>query len=237
MHAEPGRPRGGPIAGVVRIWDAWGELAPEQRLAATAALGLWASMLLPWYTKSFFQTVNTSPRPASTTITALGGFSFVEAAVLLVSAAVLTLLFARAERRAFHLPGGDGLVIMLGGIWTAVLIFYRMLDKPSSTGTASAVVTTGITWGIFVALAAAIALAYSGARVRTAHRPEPSLAEDPTVAPEVAVEAQRVEPTRRHPRDDQLTTQAIYRGTGSGGHQGAEQLTFEVPPEERDPFS
>ena len=53
--------------------------------------------------------------------------------MLLVSVAVLALLFARGERRAFHLPGGDGVVVLLAGAWVAVLVFYRMFDKPGTT--------------------------------------------------------------------------------------------------------
>src|SRR5206468_6955825 len=156
-------------------------LAPEQRIAGGAALALWISMFLPWYGKSVTETVKNSLRAAGYDLSAFGAFSFVEAAVLLVASAVLALLFARAERRAFHLPGGDGLVILAGGIWVSVLIFYRMLDKPGTTGNDRLSTTVGLQWGIFFALAASISLAYAGARVRAAHRPEPALRDDPTV--------------------------------------------------------
>jgi transcriptional regulator GlxA family with amidase domain len=47
-----------------------------------------------------------------------------------VALAVLGLLFARAERRAFHLPLGDGTVIAAAGAWAGVLIVVRLLDRP-----------------------------------------------------------------------------------------------------------
>ncbi len=50
----------------------------------------------------------TSLRSLSESMTGWGAFSFVEAAVLLVAAGVLLLLFVRAEGQAFHVPGGDG---------------------------------------------------------------------------------------------------------------------------------
>ena len=40
--------------GLVRIARAWRVLAPEQRFAALAALGLLFAMLLPWYGKDTF---------------------------------------------------------------------------------------------------------------------------------------------------------------------------------------
>jgi len=184
VATSEGNPREGrPVAGrgPSRLPRAIRALAPEQRIAGGAALALWISMFLPWYGKSVTETVKNSLRAAGYDLSAFGAFSFVEAAVLLVASAVLALLFARAERRAFHLPGGDGLVILAGGIWVSVLIFYRMLDKPGTTGNDRLSTTVGLQWGIFFALAASISLAYAGARVRAAHRPEPALRDDPTV--------------------------------------------------------
>jgi hypothetical protein len=216
-----GNPREGrPVAGrgPSRLPRAIRALAPEQRIAGGAALALWISMFLPWYGKSVTETVKNSLRAAGYDLSAFGAFSFVEAAVLLVASAVLALLFARAERRAFHLPGGDGLVILAGGIWVSVLIFYRMLDKPGTTGNDRLSTTVGLQWGIFFALAASISLAYAGARVRAAHRPEPALRDDPTVPRRVV--PRRVVPspaaTRRSPSrpSDQQATRPSGRPPG-----------------------
>jgi hypothetical protein len=89
---------------------------------------------------------------------------------------VLALLFARAEARDFQLPGGDGTIVTIAGAWAAILIFYRMLDKPSLHGNQTLTTTVGIEWGIFIALLLALALAYTGRRIRAGERAEPPLA-------------------------------------------------------------
>jgi hypothetical protein len=181
--------------GVRRLRAAWRALAPEQRLVAFAALGLLVTMFLPWYS-------TTSPGKLGQRIvavhdsqTAIGAFSWVEAAVLLVALGVLALLFARGERRAFHLPGGDGVVITGAGVWACVLIVWRFFDKPElGKG-----VSVGLEWGIFVALAAAVALVLAGNRVRAAHRPEPPLARaEPPPPPPGAPVAVRIPDERPH---------------------------------------
>lgn len=143
-------------------------LPKELQLAAIAAAALALSLVLPWYQKSYV--------PAGTrgfvqsNVSALGAFTFVEAAVLLVASAVLFLVWSRLQKRAFHLPGGDGVAITLAGGWAVLLLVWRLFDKPSIEGPAA---TVGIQWGIFGALAAAGALVAAGARVRAAHAPEP----------------------------------------------------------------
>ena len=137
-------------------------LPAEMQQAAGAAAGLGLTLFLPWYSAVFRGEDRTFNRSA------FGEFSFVEAAVLLVAAGVLYLVWARSQRKAFHLPGGDGTVIMVAGGWAALLIVWRVFDTPESD-----TAEFGLQWGIFVALVAAVALAVAGARVRGAHRPEP----------------------------------------------------------------
>src|SRR5215207_4002569 len=138
--------------------------------AAGAAAGLGLTMFLPWYEKSFFDTTGDQPRPQSASLSAFGEFSFVEASILLVAAGVLYLVWARSQRKAFHLPGGDGGVIMAAGGWALLLLVWRLFDKPDVDDPGA---TVGIQWGIFAALIAAGALLAAGARVRAVHRPEP----------------------------------------------------------------
>ena len=151
----------------------------ERRLAAYAAIGLFLTMFLPWYQRQFFTVVGGRLTPGSDSQTAWAQFSFVEAAVLLVAVAVLTLLFQRAEGKAFHLPGGDGWVITAAGLWTCVLIIWRIFDKQGGSTHGQDATTYGIEWGIFVALAIAASLAYAGSRIRASHRPEPPLPGEP----------------------------------------------------------
>jgi hypothetical protein len=159
---------------MTRLLNAWGALGRDQRLAAMTSLGLFVSMLLPWYSKTVV--VRTRGGGAGTqSLSAFQAFSFVEAAVLLVSVGVLATLFSRAEGRDFHLPGGDGTIVMLAGAWVAILIFYRLFDKPGLQGNEQVVSSVGVQWGIFVALLVALGLAYVGRLMRYGERGAPPL--------------------------------------------------------------
>jgi hypothetical protein len=160
---------------MTRLAHAWRALTHEQRLVAMTALGLFASMFLPWYSKTDTLVVHGAAKATDTSLSAFQAFSFVEAAVLLVSAAVLSMLFARAEGRDFQLPGGDGVIVMIAGGWTALLVFYRLLDKPGLQGNERVTATVGVEWGIFIALLLTLGLAYAGGRMRALERPEPPL--------------------------------------------------------------
>jgi hypothetical protein len=171
-----------------RVQRAVKALDAEQRLAGLAAIALAITMLLPWYSVS----VARDNAFVGDTRSAFGVFSFVEAAVLLVALGVLVLLFARGERRGFHLPGGDGTVILAAGAWAAVLLLWRVFDRPDVAGQG---VTVGITWGFFFAFIAAASLALAGLRMRQAGHPEPpnpAAAEPPLWTSEA--------PARRTPR-------------------------------------
>ncbi len=141
-------------------------LAPEEKQAGAAALGLVVALFLPWYGKNVAQ----GGAIVSGNLNAFSVVSFVEAAIMLVAAGVLGLLYARARERPFHLPGGDGTVIMAAGAWAAFLLVWRLFDKPDVEGAGA---TVGIQWGWFVAVVMAGLLAAAGARLRAANRPEP----------------------------------------------------------------
>jgi hypothetical protein len=158
---------------MTRLGHAWRALEHEQRLAAFASIGLFVSMFLHWYGKTDTIVYRGAAKATQTSLSAFQAFSFVEAAVLLVSTGVLAMLFARGEGRDFHLPGGDGLIVMIAGGWTALLIFYRLLDKPGLRGNQSVTSTVGVEWGIFIALLVALGLVYAGARMRAGERPDP----------------------------------------------------------------
>jgi hypothetical protein len=177
-------------------------LPKELQLAAAAAGALALSLVLPWYQKSLFQ----DGRVVSDNVNALQVFTFVEAAVLLVAIAVLFLVYARYRRRAFHLPGGDGVAIVLAGGWALLLLVWRLFDKPGIQGAGA---TIGIQWGIFGALLAAGALIAAGLRVRALHAPEPpnpAADEVDWVAPPPR---ERARTQDRRPRDATAVTEML----------------------------
>jgi hypothetical protein len=202
---------------------AWGRLESDQRLAAVATLLLLASMFLPWYRKSeIVQNKSNQPHNLVTPINAFGVYTFVEAAIFVVALGVLGLLWARSEHKAFHLPGGDGTVIMGAGLWTMFLIFYRQFDRPNLNGVS---VDVSVNWGIFIAFMLGALLAYAGFRIRAAHRPEP-LADD--VPPPPGAPRPRPEP------EPEETIVARRRAPANpGGYDG--QLSFDEPSESRPP--
>ena len=86
------------------LLDTWRRLNFEQRLGGVGALLL--------------------------IVSTFGPFSFVEAAIVLLAAAVLLLLYRRAQGREFHVPFGDGVVIAAAGAWAGFLIVVRLFDRP-----------------------------------------------------------------------------------------------------------
>jgi hypothetical protein len=166
-RAASRRSKGGGIGG------AWRALTADQKLAAIAAIALLVSMLLPWYQETGNALVRNKLVHIGDSKNAFQVYSFVEAAVFVVSAGVLVLLYARGNRKAFHLPGGDGAVIMGAGLWVMFLVFYRQLDKPDGRQEGPISTSIGVEWGIFVAFLLGALLAYAGYRIRAHHTPEP----------------------------------------------------------------
>ncbi|HWX45051.1 MAG TPA: hypothetical protein VNY52_06985 [Solirubrobacteraceae bacterium] len=240
---------------------AWGALDRDRRLAAVAAVALFATMFLPWYQQNAVVSAAKAAPLVSRNLNAFAVFSFIEAAVLLVALAVLFLLFERAQGRDFRLPGGDGTMVLAAGLWTALLLVLRLFDKPGVTqhGVAANV---GVQWGIFFALAAAGLLAYAGSRMRVAQRPEPPLmrrtppprrpAERPAAEEDAtAVLARRAQrqsaapvpaserPAGAAPAREPFPPAPPSAATAAGRAPRrppapeAEQLSFEDPPEQR----
>jgi hypothetical protein len=206
------------------------EIPPEHRMAAIAAGVLVLSMVLPWYQR----TVDPGAEAdlVSKSLNAFGVFTFVEAAILLVAAGVLFLIWARMEGKGFHLPGGDGLVISLAGGWAAALLIWRVFDRP---GDDLAGVVVGVQWGFIVALGAAAALVVAGARLRAAHRPEPPNPAAEDLDWEAAAPRPRRRATDREPRDATAVTEAFRDRPGWDGEPPAAPGERRRPEPEADP--
>src|SRR3954447_9671089 len=173
-------------------------------MAAVAALVLVLSMALPWYQRTVDP--GSGSGLASKSLSAFGVFTFVEAAILLVAGGVLFLIWARMQDKAFHLPGGDGLVISLAGGWALVLLIWRVFDRP---GDELPGVVVGVQWGFIVALGASAALVAAGARVRAAHRPEPPNPAEDLDWESAAPRPRRRATARREPRDATAVTEVL----------------------------
>jgi hypothetical protein len=149
---------------MTRLTDAWRAMEPERRVAAAAAVALLLTMFFPWYG---LQSLNRKTGVIhSHNISAFGDVSFVEAAIFLVAAGIIAMLLARAEGRRFHMPGGDGTIVLAAGAWAGLLIFYRVFSRPAGDG-----YPVGIEWGFFLAFVAAGGLAFAGLRMRGSERP------------------------------------------------------------------
>lgn len=218
-------------AGAGRAGRAWRALDQDQRLAGIGALLLFVTMFLPWYdsSKPVSRVVDgrLQADTATQTHSAISVFTFVEAAVLLVAIAVLVMLFARAERRGFHLPGGDGTVVTAAGAWVLLLVVWRFFDKPDLGANA----TVGLAWGILGPLAAGGLMTYAGLRMRAAHRPEPPL-------PDLSPDAPGPPARRTAQVHDEPRTPSAGSGSGAGAGSGAEaaptrRVTAEEAPTRR----
>jgi len=171
-------------------------LPKELQYAAAASVALVLSFILPWYQK----TEVIQGKLAQVNVSALGAFTFVEGAILLVAVAVCFLIWSRYQRRGFHLPGGDGAVITLAGIWCTLLVVFRMFDQPDDAG---------IQWGLFGAFVCCGALIATGARIRQVDAPEPP---NPAADDAGWVAVPRRERTRtpdRKPRDATAVTEFL----------------------------
>jgi hypothetical protein len=224
------------VSGVLaRIRRNWRALSPEQRLAAIAALALLLSMLLPWYQETGNAIVKGHLVRIDDSKSAFGVYSFVEAAIFVVVVGVIVLLWARAEGKAFHLPGGDGTVVMGAGLWVMFLIFYRQLDKPNGRKEGLIQTSVGVQWGIFIAFLLGALLAYAGYRIRAAHVPEP----EPEPEPEPAAPPERSDPPpgpgAEAPPPDETATVVARRRRPPTDDPFDGQLSFDEPAEYRPP--
>jgi hypothetical protein len=221
------------MSGVLaRIGRNWRALGSEQRLATVAALALLLSMLLPWYRESETLVVKGQAEKVVTSLNAFAVYSFVEAAIFVVAVGVLVLMWTRAERKAFHLPGGDGTVVMGAGLWVMFLIFYRQFDRPNRSGVNADV---SVNWGIFIAFLIGALLAYAGYRIRAAHVPEPPAADDGPAPEPPKPGREPPPPDADGPPDDETATVVARRRRPPTDDPFDGQLSFDEPAEYRPP--
>ncbi len=132
-----------------------------RKLSALAGAVFLVSLFLPWFQKSVLPP--DTRQFVTTSLSAFGAFSWIEAALLLVDVAVLALLYLRSTGRRVELPADDGTMIAFAGGWMLVLLVVRVVfAKPEVTGTAGTAPTVGLQWGLLVAMGAAGGMLASG---------------------------------------------------------------------------
>ena len=130
-------------------------LTAHERLAVVGAIVVATSLALPWYGIAL---------AGGLVKTALGTFGWVEAALVVTVGATLALIFACSRGFVPPRPLSEGALVVAAGSWTAVLIGYRMVDRPDFG--LLGFDDTGLRYGIFVALIGAGLMIAGGLRKR-----------------------------------------------------------------------
>ena len=202
-------------------------LSADQQRAGAAAVALFLTLFLPWYSHPV---ASLRGGTAADKVSGFEAFSFVEAAILVVALAILYLLWARSQEKGFHLPGGDGTAITVGGGWAAFLLVWRLFDKPDFTPG-----PVGIEWGLFIALLVAGVIIAMGQRMRAAHAPEPpNPAEDPLWETPARGRREPPPPDRR-PVDPRAVTRTLRDDRPSWQGEPPEAPTRRLPAERDEP--
>jgi hypothetical protein len=145
--------------------------------------------------------------------------------------------------------------VAIAGAWAALLIFYRLLDKPTLQGTQRITATVGVEWGIFIALLLALAMLYVGRRIRASEHSQPPLSReraarrphaqghDAESAETVATVATTPVPARARPAQDTEPRTASSAGRAAPRARprfpppppgSPEQMSFEDSPSEEE---
>jgi hypothetical protein len=96
---------------------------------------------------------------------AVNRFTFIELAIVMTAAAVLVLLYGRADGRGFHLPLSDGTLAAAAGGWCCLLVLARIVDPPTRV-LPDRTLDYDLRWGFLLALTGGVLLAVAGVRGR-----------------------------------------------------------------------
>jgi len=137
-----------------------GRLNADQRLAVLGVAAIAASLPLPWWR---------APADRSLVVTGIGEFGFAEAALVLTAVMALLLVLRAGAGDVPPRPLQQWALLLVAGVWAAVIVAYRMFDRPEFTlGDANEPYDLG--YGIMLALGGAALIAVAGLRLRQPER-------------------------------------------------------------------
>jgi hypothetical protein len=113
-----------------------------------------ASLALPWW----------GTPGGEERLTGIGDFGFVEGAILLTAGAALVLVLRVAGGYVPPRPLREWALLVAGGAWAALIVAYRMFDRPELAGGGGEPYQLG--YGIVLALAGAALIVAAGLRRR-----------------------------------------------------------------------
>lgn len=132
------------------------QLSTPLKIAGGAGIVLFISLFLPWYSVS----AEGLGVEISESGNAWEAFSLIDVLLFLAAIAAVGVAVAGAQNRMAALPvPASTLLLAVGGV-AALLILYRLIDTPFDD--VPDAVDTGRSWGLFVGLIAAGAIAYAG---------------------------------------------------------------------------
>jgi hypothetical protein len=128
-------------------------------VAAVSGAILFLSLFLHWYSVSVhFAGISQSKGFSGWTV-----LSFIDILLFLIAAAAIAVAVLRMANAIPRLAVSPGLVLLALGALATLLVLYRIIDIPGGTsGFESAAVDVGRSFGIFVALIAALGVAAGG---------------------------------------------------------------------------
>ena len=129
-------------------------LTPAERLACIGAAVALGSMLLPWYG---------IPLTGGLSVSGFNAFGFAAAALLVAVGAVVVIVMREAAGKPPGRPLRSADLVMLAGIWAALVAVYLMFDRPDELAGSTQI---SLRIGPFVALGGCIAIVVAGMRMR-----------------------------------------------------------------------
>jgi hypothetical protein len=135
-------------------------LGGNERIAVIGAGVMVGSLLLPWYQ---------SPVSNDLVFTGIGAFGWAEGALVLIAAATTFLALQGGGGYVPPRPLREWGLFVAAGSWSAVIVVYRMIDRPKFTLGGNDQ-PYDLHYAIFVALAGAALIIAAGLRMRPRER-------------------------------------------------------------------